>query len=131
MKSAGRHRTGTPTARRGCERQSLQPGTFAPCATANRHGHAVRFVYLMTGVAHLARLSTMTASVRTACGCGTIWPSVIIYYRRHWLTEQRRSVQQRLDLPNDTVYAESCASIGLMMLPDECWKWKATVNMPM
>ncbi len=54
MKSAGRPRTGTPTARVDGERQSLQPGTFAHRTAANAIGHAVRFVYLMTGVAHLA-----------------------------------------------------------------------------
>lgn len=39
-------------------------------------GHAVRFVYLMTGVAHLARLSNDEGKRRTACACGKIWRNV-------------------------------------------------------
>lgn len=38
-------------------------------------GHAVRFVYLMAGMAHLARLSSDEGNVRIACGCGTTWHS--------------------------------------------------------
>ncbi|VEB52381.1 glycosyl hydrolase [Salmonella enterica subsp. enterica] len=42
----------------GSKDQSLQPGASANFAAADGPiGHAVRFVYLMTGVAHLARLS--------------------------------------------------------------------------
>jgi DUF1680 family protein len=39
-------------------------------------GHAVRFVYLMAGMAHLARLSHDEGKRRIVCGCGKTWPSV-------------------------------------------------------
>ncbi len=50
MKSAGRPRTGTLRPGVDGERQSLQPGTFAHRQQQTAIGHAVRFVYLMTGV---------------------------------------------------------------------------------
>lgn len=28
------------------------------------------------------------------------------------------------DLPNDMVYAETCASIGLIFLQNRCWSWR-------
>ena len=35
------------------------------------------------------------------------------------------------DLPNETAYAETCASIGLVFLPIVCFKWISTVNTAM
>ncbi len=34
------------------------------------------------------------------------------------------------DLPNDSVYAESCASIRLVISPAGCWKWKPIASTP-
>lgn len=79
-------------------------------------GHAVRSVYLMTGVAHLARISGDEAKRQT---CLRIWNNMI--QRRMYITGGIGSqgigeaFTSDYDLPNDTAYSESCASIGLMM----------------
>lgn len=79
-------------------------------------GHAVRSVYLMTGMAHLARMSG-DESKRQACL--RIWNNMI--QRRMYITGGIGSqgigeaFTSDYDLPNDTAYSESCASIGLMM----------------
>ncbi|CAI9389779.1 glycoside hydrolase family 127 protein [Citrobacter telavivensis] len=79
-------------------------------------GHAVRFVYLMTGVAHLARLSQDEEKRQI---CLRLWKNMA--QRQLYITggigSQGRgeAFSCDYDLPNDTVYAESCASIGLMM----------------
>lgn len=79
-------------------------------------GHAVRFVYLMTGVAHLARLSQDEGKRRD---CLRLWQNMA--RRQLYITggigsqSSGEAFSSDYDLPNDTVYAESCASIGLMM----------------
>lgn len=79
-------------------------------------GHAVRFVYLMTGVAHLARLSNDEAKRED---CLRLWNNMA--QRQLYITggigsqSSGEAFSSDYDLPNDTVYAESCASIGLMM----------------
>lgn len=79
-------------------------------------GHAVRFVYLMTGVAHLARLSQ---DERKRQDCLRLWQNMA--QRQLYITggigsqSSGEAFSSDYDLPNDTVYAESCASIGLMM----------------
>ena len=79
-------------------------------------GHAVRSVYLMTGLAHLARLSGDEEKRQT---CLRIWNNIV--QRRMYITGGIGSqaigeaFTSDYDLPNDTAYAESCASIGLMM----------------
>ncbi|WP_156519046.1 glycoside hydrolase family 127 protein [Mangrovibacter phragmitis] len=79
-------------------------------------GHAVRFVYLMTGVAHLARLSE-DETLRQSCL--RLWQDMA--QRQMYITggigsqSSGEAFSSDYDLPNDTVYAESCASIGLMM----------------
>ncbi|MGY8683119.1 beta-L-arabinofuranosidase domain-containing protein [Bradyrhizobium sp. UFLA05-153] len=79
-------------------------------------GHAVRFVYLMTGVAHLARL-LQNGQQRQACL--RLWQNMV--QRQIYITggigsqSAGEAFSSDYDLPNDTVYAESCASIGLMM----------------
>ena len=78
-------------------------------------GHAVRAVYLYTAMADLARESG-DPTLKTACE--TLWKSI---------TEKRMYVTGGIgstvlgeaftvdyDLPNATVYAETCASIGLI-----------------
>lgn len=81
----------------------------------NATGHSVRAVYLYTGMADLASYSD-DELLKSAC-------------RRLWknITEKRMYVTgaigstvlgeaftEDFDLPNDTVYGETCASIGLM-----------------
>lgn len=79
-------------------------------------GHAVRFVYLMTGVAHLARLSQDEGKRQD---CLRLWKNMA--QRQLYITggigsqSSGEAFSSDYDLPNDTVYAESCASIGLMM----------------
>ena len=79
-------------------------------------GHAVRFVYLMAGVAHLARLHKDEEKRQT---CLRLWDNMV--QRQMYITggigsqSSGEAFSSDYDLPNDTVYAESCASIGLMM----------------
>ncbi|MCK7148519.1 glycoside hydrolase family 127 protein [Enterobacter bugandensis] len=79
-------------------------------------GHAVRFVYLMAGMAHLARLSNDEGKRQD---CLRLWNNMA--QRQLYITggigsqSSGEAFSSDYDLPNDTVYAESCASIGLMM----------------
>lgn len=79
-------------------------------------GHAVRFVYLMAGVAHLARLHKDEEKRQI---CLRLWDNMV--QRQLYITggigaqSSGEAFSSDYDLPNDTVYAESCASIGLMM----------------
>ena len=79
-------------------------------------GHAVRFVYLMAGMAHLARLSGDEGKRQD---CLRLWNNMA--QRQLYITggigsqSSGEAFSSDYDLPNDTVYAESCASIGLMM----------------
>lgn len=79
-------------------------------------GHAVRFVYLMAGVAHLARHSHDEAKRQD---CLRLWHNMA--QRQLYITggigsqSSGEAFSSDYDLPNDSVYAESCASIGLMM----------------
>ena len=92
--------------------QAHQPLAEQQTAT----GHAVRFVYLMTGVAHLARLSQ---DENKRQDCLRLWKNMT--QRQLYITggigsqSSGEAFSSDYDLPNDTVYAESCASIGLMM----------------
>lgn len=79
-------------------------------------GHAVRSVYLMTGLAHVARLTHDEQKRQT---CLRVWNNMV--QRRMYITGGIGSqgigeaFTSDYDLPNDTAYSESCASIGLMM----------------
>jgi len=78
-------------------------------------GHAVRVVYMCAGMADIARetgdRSLLEASRR-------LWKNIVD--RRMYITggigsmEKGESFTFDYDLPNDTVYAETCASIGLI-----------------
>ncbi len=78
-------------------------------------GHAVRAVYLYTGMADLAA-STGDASLVKACR--TLWDDIT--NRQMYVTGgigatvQGEAFTKDYHLPNDTVYAETCASVGLM-----------------
>ncbi len=78
-------------------------------------GHSVRAVYLYTAMADLAS-ETGDASLFQACR--RLWESIT--RRRMYVTGGIGSTvigeafTVDYDLPNDTVYAETCASIGLM-----------------
>lgn len=78
-------------------------------------GHSVRAVYLYTGMAQLA---ARTGDEELKSACKRLWESIT--NRRMYLTGGIGSTVQGeaftvdYDLPNDTAYAETCASIGLM-----------------
>ena len=78
-------------------------------------GHAVRGVYLYSAMADLARLSE-DASLYEACEC--LWDSIV--NEKMYVTggiggtHMGEAFSFPFDLPNDTAYAETCASIGFV-----------------
>ena len=78
-------------------------------------GHAVRAMYLYSGMADVAR---ETGDVSLADACRRLWRSVVS--RRMYITgsigssEYGEAFTFDYDLPNDTVYGETCAAIGLV-----------------
>ncbi|HOO26915.1 MAG TPA: glycoside hydrolase family 127 protein, partial [Lachnospiraceae bacterium] len=89
-------------------------------------GHAVRAVYLYTGMAALAK---ETGDTKLKNACIRLWESIT--KKRSYITGGIGSTYlgeaftTDYDLPNDTAYAETCASIGLIffarkMLDLEC-----------
>lgn len=78
-------------------------------------GHAVRAVYLYTGMADLA---SETGDEELLSACRRLWKSIV--EKRMYVTGGIGSTAQGeaftvdYDLPSDTAYAETCASIGLM-----------------
>ncbi len=78
-------------------------------------GHAVRAVYLYTGMADVAK---ETGDETLLSACRALWESIT--RRRMYVTGGIGSTgigeafTVDYHLPNDTVYAETCASIGLM-----------------
>ena len=78
------------------------------------NGHAVRALYLLAGAADVARL---TGDERVRETVGRLWDDVT--RRRMYVTGQVGSTQvgesftYDYDLPNGTVYGETCASVAL------------------
>lgn len=78
-------------------------------------GHAVRAVYLYSGMADFAR---MTGDKELENACKVLWKDII--EKKMYLTggigatHIGESFSFAYDLPNDTAYAETCASIGMM-----------------
>jgi uncharacterized protein len=78
-------------------------------------GHAVRFVYMCTGMAHLA---AVTADLEMLESCKRLWNNMVS--KQMYITggigsqSHGEAFTFDYDLPNDTVYAETCASIGLI-----------------
>lgn len=78
-------------------------------------GHAVRAMYLYSGMADVARV---TGDESLARACETLWNSTV--RRRMYVTgavgssEYGEAFTFDYDLPNDTVYGETCAAIGLV-----------------
>jgi len=78
-------------------------------------GHAVRAVYMYTAMADLARL---TGDSGLLAACRRLWNNVT--HKQMYITGGIGSTHHGeafsfdYDLPNDTVYAETCASIGLI-----------------
>ncbi|MEJ8304149.1 glycoside hydrolase family 127 protein [Saccharibacillus sacchari] len=78
-------------------------------------GHAVRAVYMYTAMADLARL---TGDQELEAACRTLWHNVTrsqMYVTGGiGSTHHGEAFTFDYDLPNDTIYAETCASIGLI-----------------
>lgn len=79
-------------------------------------GHAVRAMYLYSGVADVARLNGDKALVNMM---GRIWNDVV--HRKMYVTggigpsAKNEGFTVAYDLPNDSAYAETCASIGMAL----------------
>ncbi|HAT53837.1 MAG TPA: hypothetical protein DCW31_01045, partial [Lactobacillus sp.] len=77
-------------------------------------GHAVRVVYLCTGMASVARL---THDQDLLDACHRFWNDIV--KRRMYITGNigstttGESFTYDYDLPNDTMYGETCASVGM------------------
>lgn len=84
---------------------------------AAAEGHAVRAVYLYSGMADVAR---MTGDQELRRACERLWSNIT--RRQMYVTgaigasEHGESFTFDYDLPNDTVYGETCASIGMAFL---------------
>ncbi|WP_312093466.1 beta-L-arabinofuranosidase domain-containing protein [Niallia sp.] len=78
-------------------------------------GHAVRLVYLCTGMAEVARL---TKDREMQVACKRLWKNIVT--KRMYITGgigstvDGEAFTADYDLPNDTMYCETCASIGLI-----------------
>lgn len=78
-------------------------------------GHAVRAVYLYSGMADYARL-TQDEGLKEACR--NIWEDIV--QRKIYITgglgatHIGEAFSFAYDLPNDTAYAETCASVGMV-----------------
>ncbi|MCC8103133.1 MAG: glycoside hydrolase family 127 protein [Clostridiales bacterium] len=78
-------------------------------------GHAVRAVYLYSGMADIARLTHDEALYRA---CERLWDNIVS--QKMYITggiggtHIGEAFSFAYDLPNDTAYAETCASIGLV-----------------
>ena len=83
-------------------------------------GHSVRAVYMYTAMADLA---AVTADKELLKACELIWNNIV--NKRMYITggigsnAHGESFTIDYDLPNDSVYAETCASIGLMFFARE------------
>lgn len=78
------------------------------------HGHAVRVVYLCTGMAYVARY---TRDAALLAACDRFWNDLV--KRQMYITGNigqtttGEAVTYDYDLPNDTDYGETCASVGM------------------
>ncbi len=78
-------------------------------------GHAVRAVYLYSGMADIARL---TGDDSLLAACDTLWDNIA--NKKMYITggigstNHGEAFTYAYDLPNDMAYAETCASIGLV-----------------
>lgn len=99
----------------------IQERTYAQTHTEPAYqqeavGHAVRALYMYSAMADLARLKDDQVLKEA---CEKLYHSVT--QRRMYITggvgstEYGESFTTDFDLPNDTIYGESCASVALMM----------------
>jgi len=80
-------------------------------------GHTVRVAYMLTGVAHIGRLCGDKKLIATA---ERLWNNIV--HKRMYITGAVGSTNNGeaytydYDLPNDIMYGESCASVGMSVL---------------
>ena len=78
-------------------------------------GHAVRAMYLYSGMADLARLD---GDAEMLSACEALWKSTTrdkMYITGGvGATHVGEAFSRRFDLPNDTAYSETCAAVGLV-----------------
>lgn len=90
------------------------------------HGHAVRVVYLCTGMAYVARL---TKDADLLAACDRFWNDIV--KRQMYITgnvgqaTQGETFTYDYDLPNDTDYGETCASVGMAFFANQMLKIKS------
>lgn len=88
-------------------------------------GHSVRAMYLYTAMADMA---SQCGDATLMDACRTLWQSVTA--RQMYVTGGIGSTvlgeafSVDYDLPGDTAYAETCASIGLMMFASRMLEWE-------
>lgn len=86
-------------------------------------GHAVRVVYLCTGMAQVARLTGDESLLET---CRRFWNNIV--HQKMYITggigstNVGESFTGNYDLPNDTMYGETCASVGMAFFAREMLK---------
>lgn len=94
-----------------------------PVQQTEAHGHAVRMLYMMEAMADLARLDqdeTMKAAVELLFND--------IVERKMYVTGgvgqtvQGEAFAQAYELPNDTMYCETCAAIGMVNTAQRLFK---------
>ena len=89
-------------------------------------GHAVRLVYMCTALADLA---SSTGDKELVAVCKRIWRNIVD--KRMYITGGigstviGESFTLDYDLPNDTMYCETCASIGLIFFAAQMLKTEA------
>ncbi|MBA2936791.1 glycoside hydrolase family 127 protein [Paenibacillus sp. CGMCC 1.16610] len=89
-------------------------------------GHAVRAVYMCTGMADVA---AQTGDAELLEACRRLWRNIVS--KRMYITgaigsmEYGESFSLDYDLPNDTAYAETCASIGLIFFAQRMLQMEA------
>jgi len=89
-------------------------------------GHAVRAVYMYTAMADLARL---TGDAELLAACDRLWENIV--NKQMYITGGIGSTHHGeafsfdYDLPNDTIYAETCASIGLIFFASRMLQLRA------
>lgn len=86
-------------------------------------GHAVRMMYM---AAAMARLVRHNGDAALKCACDAIWENVT--RRKMFITggvgssNEGEAFTGDFDLPNDTMYCETCASIALVFFAYELFK---------
>ncbi len=89
-------------------------------------GHAVRAVYMYTAMADLA---AYTGDESLLAACRRLWDNIV--HKQMYITGGIGSTHHGeaftfdYDLPNDTVYAETCASIGLIFFASRMLRLEA------